>query len=275
MSHRHRSRPSARGVRRRGTVPGDAGLSHAICRSVSLPGVPAEELLLLAGRYGSMFTTLFKRIAATVAAFVAIGAAGAMSLPVATCGHDPPGRVTERSRGSVAPAASSLLLVKSAELPEPAPAPVRRVPAPALVRLGFRCHPPAPAPLRRVPVSPDPAPAPLRRPVPVPVPVPPASAPASASVQVSQFPVPEACLGDHTRTTAAVTVPELQRPRRAGRRGPASPPQYPPVLGLAAAAGRHRHRHVKVSGSTPGTPRPHRSVLKSSTAGNTRHLWPT
>ena len=138
MSHRQRSRPSARGVRRPGTVPGDAGLSHAICHSVSRPGVPAEELLLLAGRYGSMFTTLFKRIAATVAAFVAIGAAGAMSLPGATAA------TTHQA------ASQSAHVAQSHQQPAPFCSSSRRnclSPRPPLCvdRFRFGCHP-APRP---------------------------------------------------------------------------------------------------------------------------------
>ncbi len=67
-----------------------------------------------------MFTTLFKRSAATVAAFIAIGAAGAMSLPVATAAttHQAASQSTHVPQSHQQPAA--FLLAAPAELPEPA-----------------------------------------------------------------------------------------------------------------------------------------------------------
>ncbi len=143
--------PAGRGVRRPGTGPGDARPWRACGGPGTVPGTPgrgvraagparsrgrrichtpsaapsagqesAEELQLLAGRY---------RIYAHDSVQAQRGdrrrlhrdRCGWRDEPArGYCGHDPPSRVTEHSRASVAPAASCFLLAAPAELPEPA-----------------------------------------------------------------------------------------------------------------------------------------------------------
>jgi hypothetical protein len=82
ISHQNAT-AAARGIRRTNTA---TGKRRAVPRHLPLRESATgttEELQLLAGRYGLLSTTLLKRTAATAAAFVAIGTAGAMTPPIA------------------------------------------------------------------------------------------------------------------------------------------------------------------------------------------------